>query len=124
MPPPGGRTRAECFSGCNAAYACFELMGSGFDSGAIGPAARVMLSNLSHNELLHAEERPSPTQLTTARHFRRSQQTDLSRFGRFCVLWLSFTAAALADKQAVVKQHPITPARHPRLPTLHEVTLT
>lgn len=99
-------------------------MGSGFDSGDIGPAARVMLSNLAHNELLHAEERPSSKQLTVARHFRRPQRTDLSRFGRFCVHWLSFTAAALADKQAVVKQHPITPARHPRLPTLHEVTLT
>ena len=99
-------------------------MGSGFDSGDIGPAARVMLSNLAHNELLHAEERPSSKQLTIARHFRRPQRTDLSRFGRFCVLSSSFTAAALAERQAIVKQHLDTPTRYPRLPNLHEATLT
>ena len=60
----GDRLRAECFSGCNAVYACFELMGSGLDGGDIGrgttnvdigPKSRVMLSNLPRHELLHVD---------------------------------------------------------------------
>ncbi|MEF3322618.1 MULTISPECIES: SWIM zinc finger family protein [Gulosibacter] len=60
----GDRLRAECFSGCNAVYACFELMGSGLDGGDIGrgttnvdigPASRAMLSNLPRHELLHLD---------------------------------------------------------------------
>ena len=60
----GDRLRAECFSGCNAVYACFEVMGSGLDGGDIGrgttnvdigPASRVMLSNLPRHELLHLD---------------------------------------------------------------------
>ncbi len=60
----GDRLRAECFSACNAVYACFELMGSGLDGGDIGrgttnvdigPASRALLSNLPRNELLHVD---------------------------------------------------------------------
>ncbi|WP_201521290.1 SWIM zinc finger family protein [Gulosibacter hominis] len=60
----GDRLRAECFSACNAVYACFELMGSGLDGGDIGrgttnvdigPASRAMLSNLPRHELLHLD---------------------------------------------------------------------
>ena len=60
----GDRLRAECFSGCNAVYACFEVMGSGLDGGDIGrgttnvdigPKSRAMLSNLPRNELLHLD---------------------------------------------------------------------
>ncbi|WP_304272459.1 SWIM zinc finger family protein [Pseudoglutamicibacter cumminsii] len=60
----GDRLRAECFSGCNAVYACFEVMSSSLDGGDIGrgttnvdigPKSRVMLSNLPRHELLHVD---------------------------------------------------------------------